>query len=38
MHTEKLFVYLRQEHSRDTHLQRKGVGVLPNAEERLHAC
>ena len=30
-HTEK--VYLRQKQGRDTHLERKGVGILPNEEE-----
>ena len=33
-HRETLFVYLRQKQGRDTHLERKGVGVLPNEEER----
>ena len=32
-HTEKQFIYLRQKQGRDTHLKRKGVGVLPNEEE-----
>ena len=33
-HTEKQSVYLRQKQGRDTHLERKGTGVLSNEEER----
>ena len=32
-HTEKQFVYLKQKQGRDTHQERKGVGILPNEEE-----
>ena len=33
-HTGKQFVQLRQKQGRDAHPERKGVGVLPNKEER----
>ena len=33
-HTEKQFVCLRQKQGRDAHPESKGVGVLPNEEER----
>ena len=32
-HTEKQLVYLRQKQGRNTHPERKGVGVLPNEEK-----
>ena len=32
-HTEKQFVYLRQKLGRNTHPERKGMGILSNKEE-----
>ena len=32
-HTEKQFVYLRQKQGRNTHPERKGVGILSNEEK-----
>ena len=32
-HTEKQFVYLRQKLGRNTHPERKGVGVLSKEQE-----
>ena len=32
-HTGKHFVYLTQKQGRDTHLKRKGMGILSNEEE-----
>ena len=32
-HTEKHFVYLRQKQGRNTHPERKGLGILPNEKE-----
>ena len=33
-HTEKLFIYVSQKLGRNTHPERKGMGVLSNEEER----
>lgn len=33
-HAEKQFIYLRQRQGRNTHLERKGMGIFPKEEER----
>ena len=35
---EIVYFYLRRELGRDAHLQRDGVGVLPDEQECLYAC
>ena len=33
-HTDRQFVYVRQKQGRNTHPEKKGMGILSNEEER----